>query len=110
LENLLIARKLDKGCPQGSALGPGLLNISYDELLSLKTPTNTSIAGCCDDIKALIFGQNLKQIESNSNKILEDIHKWSQKVKLELNTTKSCAILFTKKRSITPPIIHMNET
>jgi ribonuclease HI len=110
LGNLLIARKLDRGCPQGSALGPGLWNISYDELLSLKTPTNTSIAGCCDDTKALIFGQNLKQIELKANKLLEDIHKWGRKVKLEFNTTKSCAILFTKKRSITPPIIHMNGT
>ena len=69
--NITISKKLDKGCPQGSALGPGLWNINYDNLLEIETPKNSEIMGFCDNTKVLVFGKDIKQIEINANQILE---------------------------------------
>ena len=94
----IIYKNLTKGCPQGSALGPGIWNISYDELLTLSTPEDCYIKGCCDDTKLLIYGENLQTIQSKTNKLLNDIYNWGQKTKLEFNANKTSALLITRKR------------
>jgi ribonuclease HI len=108
--NTIISKKLTKGCPQGSALGPGLWNINYDELLSIRTPENCEIAGCCDDTKALIFEKSIEEIETKANQLLKNIHKWGQKAKLEFNTSKTTALLITNKRQYKSPDIFFDKT
>ena len=96
--NTIVSKKLTRGCPQGSALGPGLWNINYDELLTLSTESKVAIKGCCDDTKILIHGSDLKTIERKANKVLKDVYDWGQRVKLEFNATKTTALLITKKK------------
>jgi hypothetical protein len=74
----------------------------------MKTPENSEIAGCCDDTKALIYGKDIKDIETRSNQLLNDIYNWGKKVKLEFNASKSCALLITKNRKFDSPVIRMN--
>jgi ribonuclease HI len=106
--NILRAKKLTKGCPQGSALEPGLWNINFDELLTLETPPNSEITATCDDTKALIYGKNIEEIEKKANKLLNDIYIWAKKVKLEVNTSKSAALLITRNKKFNSPKIVMN--
>ena len=103
--NITISKKLDKGCPQGSALGPGLWNINYDNLLEIETPENSEIMGFCDDTKVLVFGKDIKQIEIKANQILEEMSEWAKSAKLEFNSNKSAAVLITKVKKFTPPKI-----
>jgi hypothetical protein len=72
--------------------------VSYDELITIETPEDCEIKGCCDDTKVLIYGKDLKTIETKANKVLKDIFNWGQKVKLEFNASKTTALLITKKR------------
>jgi len=101
-------KRLTKSCPQGSALGPGLWNINYDELLELKTPDNSKITGFCDDTKLLFAGKDIKIIEKNANKLLKRVYEWGKRVKLDFNAMKSCALLITNKRSFDSPKLEMN--
>ena len=96
----IVSKNLTKGCPQGSALGPGLWNIGYDELLNLNTPDNCEIKGYCDDTKILVYGNNLQTIESNANQILKQVYDWGRKVKLEFNASKTTALIISNKRNL----------
>ncbi len=69
----VVTKVLLKGFSQRSALGPGLTNVSYDELLTIETLEDCEIKGCCDDTKILIYGNDLKTIETKANKVLKDI-------------------------------------
>jgi hypothetical protein len=105
---LIAMRRLTKSCPQGSALGPGLWNINYNELLELKTPENSEITGFCDDTKLLFAGKDIKIIEKNANELLQKVYEWGKLAKLDFNAMKSSALLITNKRSFTSPKLEMN--
>jgi hypothetical protein len=42
-------RKISKGCPQGSASGPGFWNLQYNSLLNLEYTKNTRVIAYADD-------------------------------------------------------------
>jgi hypothetical protein len=106
--NTLVTKKLSKGTPQGSALGPGLWTILYDELLQMNKPYNSDIIVFCDDTLCLIWGYTIQDIELRTNALLKQISEWGEKVKLEFNPSKSAAILITRKQNFTEPKIIMN--
>ena len=54
-------RNISKGCPQGSASGPGFWNIFYNSLLNLEYSKNTKVIAYADDLMILVKGSN--QIE-----------------------------------------------
>jgi retron-type reverse transcriptase len=47
LNNGIVQRKISKGCPQGSASGPGFWNLQYDSLLNLEYAKNTKSDSLC---------------------------------------------------------------
>ncbi len=91
----VVTKVLSKGFSQGFALSPDLWNVSYDELLTIETLEDCAIKGCCDDTKILIYGNDLKTIETKANKVLKDIFDSDQKVKLKFNASKTTALLIT---------------
>lgn len=50
----VVHRKMDKGCPQGSVLGPVLWNLTFDELLERDLPPNSRAIAFADDVAFLI--------------------------------------------------------
>jgi hypothetical protein len=57
--HLFATKEVDKGCPQSSALGPGLWNILFDELLKIEKPEDSDLIGFCDDTGVLIGADNI---------------------------------------------------
>ena len=49
-------RKISKGCPQGSASGPGFWNLQYNSLLNLEYK-NTKVIAYADDLMTLTKGK-----------------------------------------------------
>jgi hypothetical protein len=109
-QNTEIEKSLTKGCPQGSACGPGFWSILYNSLLELQLPNNVVIQGFADDTLLMISGQTVSDIENKANLSLEMIHQWSKKNKLEFNASKTISVLFTKNIKYQKPKIKLNST
>jgi len=98
-------KALNRGCPQGSVLGPTLWNVLYNQLLDLDLPSGAQIIGFADDTMLIVTACKAKQIETIANKSLEIISNWSRKVKLVFNATKTSVMLVTKKLKYDKPNI-----
>ncbi|KAK2578341.1 hypothetical protein KPH14_002065, partial [Odynerus spinipes] len=88
-------RKIGAGVPQGSILGPKLFNAYINDL---PTFNKTKIALYADDTAIYTHSYNAiiaaKQIQTHTNILEPYYNKW----KIHLNTTKTEAIVFTKKK------------
>jgi ribonuclease HI len=93
-----VERLMNKGCPQGSVIGPLLWNILYDGLLRIKMPIGSEIFGFADDTLLLITGNTMDQIRTRANRALKMINDWGKEVKLQFNNDKSAALIITKKQ------------
>jgi hypothetical protein len=88
-----------KGCPQGSCCGPGFWNIKYNALLNLNFSSHTKVIAFADDLTVLTKGKTLSEAEAFANSDLAKIKKWAKDSKMQLNKTKSKAMLITRKRN-----------
>jgi hypothetical protein len=107
-QNLEIEKNLTKGCPQGSACGPGFWSIIYNSLLELDLPDNSIIQGFADDTLVMVSGQSISEIQSKANIILNSVKEWSLENKLEFNASKTVSVLFTKNIKYLKPKIYLN--
>jgi hypothetical protein len=56
LNNGIVQREMRRGCPQGSASGPGFWNFQYNSLLNLEYTKNTKVIAYADDLMILVKG------------------------------------------------------
>jgi hypothetical protein len=103
-----IKKSLTKGLSQGSALGPGLWNIMFNDLLQIELPENSELQAYCDDTGAIITGNDINKIEEIANQVLEKLQNWGINHKIEFNPNKTKAVLFTNRRNYKKPKIFMN--
>ncbi len=101
-------RDLNIGCPQGSASGPWLWNIAYDDIFDL-SEDNIKIIGFADDTLIMIESQNIQDLEIKANNKLQQISEWGRNNKLTFNVDKTACILFTKRLKYNSPKIKFEE-
>ena len=68
INNGIVQTKINKGCPQGSASGPGLWNIQYNALLNLEYTKNNKVMAYADDLKILVKGRTQEEVENYANR------------------------------------------
>ena len=56
-------RTISRGCPQGSASGPGFCNIQFNSLLQLELKKNTKIIAYADDQLLLSTGKTQEEVQ-----------------------------------------------
>ena len=97
------------GLPQGSILSP-ILYIIYTHDLELIFNNEVSILQFADDV--CIYNTN-KSIEEGNNKIREkydEVNNWFHQNGLTISTEKSAICTFTRKRSVLPSTMIINDT
>lgn len=94
-------RKVERGCPQGSILGPAAWNWAMDELL-LKIERNfdenaAEVVAYADDLAFLIKANSRREVEEIGQRILQFLKEWCELYKLRVSTAKTTAMLLKGK-------------
>ena len=90
-------RPISKGCPQGSASGPGLWNIQFNSLLQLEITRKTKLIAYADDLLVLTK-RKTQEVENHANIELAKITKWARENKMTFNEQKSKMMVITRRR------------
>lgn len=88
----IIIRKMSKGCPQGSILGPMIWNIVMDQFLNNETDGCEYIA-YADDLLIMISGNSRTELEKIARLVFTKLMNWTNENKLEVSTEKTKAIM-----------------
>lgn len=98
-------KQITSGAAQGSILGPDLWNISYDGILQMEMPENTSLIGYADDIVAVIIARNTEEAQRRLNQVMIRVKSWLDTHGLSLATEKTEIVLLTRRQI--PTIVEM---
>ncbi|GBM80715.1 RNA-directed DNA polymerase from mobile element jockey [Araneus ventricosus] len=93
------------GVAQGSKCGPVLFALFINDI---PKQFNTMLSIFADDTAILARNKNHNYIRIALNKHLKTLEDWFQKWKIQINASKTEAILFSKSRSNPPPILINN--
>ena len=96
-------KKVTYGVPQGSVLGPLLFLIYINGLPNCSIDPPRLYA---DDIRLILHGDSLQNLELNCNEALKHVSVWMKVYKLTVNTSKSQVIVLSPKSSNSTP--HFN--
>ena len=99
-----LLRLILKGCPQGGILSPFLFNLVLDNLLRHLNSLNAdSLQAYADDLvnsfESSSSPNDIVVLHAKAQASLDCISSWCQSVGLDINTSKTQLVLFTKKRS-----------
>ena len=103
LKGVSVTRMLTKGTPQGGVLSPLLWNIAFEQLLALFNRGPVRAIGFADDLLLLIKGFDLTSMRDQLQNAVVKADRWASSKSLTFNTTKSVAIVFTRRRKWTTP-------
>lgn len=94
------------GVPQGSVLGPILFLLYINDISDIFSNSKTLLFA--DDMTVYLTGPNPNQLGHNANTELQKLHQWCICNRLSININKTYFMLFTTKRILNLPIIHIN--
>lgn len=93
------------GVPQGAILSPLLFNIMIKDL---PKPPNVTTYEFADDITMYSTGRDLNNVVQTIQNAINLFHSFTIKWNLKISSIKTECVLFTNRRSITPPVININ--
>jgi len=64
INNFNIEKRITKGCPQGSCCRPGLWNIQYNPILSLRYTKHAKIIAFADELVFMVEAESIGEAEN----------------------------------------------
>lgn len=86
------------GAAQGSILGPELWNSSYEDILDMEIPDDSTIIDFTDDVVVEINTLDLEEAQLILTLVMRRINFWMEKHSLSLSLHKTEIIILTTKR------------
>jgi len=93
----IITRPQERGCPQGSVLGPILWNLVFDDLIETLKDGQTKITAYADDVAILLTANSRKDLETAGNRATGKLSEWCTLHKLTISTDKTVAMMLKGK-------------
>ena len=105
-----VTRKISKGCPQGSVLGPTLWNLIIDIILWAIIEKHSETIAYADDQVILIEGNSKREHEIKGQRLINEVMKWCKAQKLQLSSEK-CVLMMLKANfhNKAPPTIKIED-
>jgi hypothetical protein len=97
-------KRITKGCPQGSVLGPTLWNFLLDPLLNAEWPEGTKVVAYADDLAIIVAHDSRQTLKTLAQQALDLVTNWATENKLKLSTEKT---VFMVHKS--PPRVHQRD-
>lgn len=91
--NISYTKKLTRGCPQGSKLGPTLWKVAINKILTKTRQTWTNRTCYADDTLIQVAANTRNQLKSRAEEALLDLPTWAQERTLEFSAQKSQAMV-----------------
>lgn len=90
-------RKIERGVPQGSILGPLLCDIAYDDVIGIPKPRESEIICYADDTIILVAGRDIVSAIERANAVTEMVVRKARRLGLEVSAGKTQAMLFRQR-------------
>ncbi len=87
----MLRKEMTCGVPQGSVVGPLLWNIAFNEILKEEVPPGVN------DTLVVTAEDDISMLKWKVNTTLEAMTHWIESAGLNLATTKTEAVLFTRR-------------
>jgi hypothetical protein len=99
LDGKFYIRKLKTGCPQGGCLSPLIWNayVNFDSILKKLNKGPVKVIGFADDALFIITGHVPGVMVRRMQPYINKIVAWGKRSGLEFNSSKTMAVLFTRK-------------
>lgn len=104
---VLQERRVDRGVPQGSVMGPMLWNLGYDEVLRTVLPPAATIIGYADDTILIIGASNWDETRALANLTVNCVLQAITRLGLRVAAHKSEAVYFYSRAQGDPPPTHI---
>lgn len=93
-----VSRKITRGVPQGSVLGPLLWNIMFNGALEVTLPPGAISMCYADDTVILASGKCMVEARNHASEAAGRVIAWIEGAGLEVARQKTVAVVFGKRR------------
>ncbi|KAG8226162.1 hypothetical protein J437_LFUL007399 [Ladona fulva] len=93
-------KRVNRGCPQGSVLGPQLWKIVFDELIEMmeeRHGKSIEMIAYADDGVILIGANSRREIEEKASFVIRDLMEWCGMAKMKLSKEKTVGMMLKGK-------------
>lgn len=95
--NCVTSKKLTKGCPQGSVLGPVLWDVLFESLLVRDFGPGSGIIAYADDALITVKGNTRAQVERALSVALGEVCDWAKTSKMTISVEKTVVMTIAEK-------------
>ena len=84
---------MERGCPQGSVLGPALWNLVFNELLGVLEEERFPATAYVDDLAVVVASNSRTRLKEEAERCANLVEEWCEKKKFRMAAAKTQAIL-----------------